>query len=60
MGRNSGREEDKEDLLLEELEFGMDIVDPEDTLVVERCLIGRSKKSHIVICMVPCYVAQPK
>ena len=59
MGRNSGREEDKDDLLLEELEFGMDIVDPEDILVVVKLLIGRSKKSNIVTVMVPCYVGRP-
>ena len=42
MGRNSGLEEDRDDLLLDE-------ADDDDDWLVLRCLIERSNKSHIVM-----------
>ena len=48
MGRNSGLEEDRDDLLLDEFELVKEMDEEDDWLQV-KCLIGRSKKSHIVM-----------
>ena len=48
MGRNSGLEEDRDDLLLDEFELVTEM-DEEDNWLQVKCLIGRSKKSHIVM-----------